>query len=144
MSNRQCPDGKSVVKVLLKMLKASSSCSRSVRSEKMYENAGFLKWVPQNEWFIRENPIKVDDLGLPLFQETTKGFPWPHLKTHCQTSTELGASSGHWLTSPRWHCKAEPRVCCIWWFPEMGVSQNGGFIREIPIKMDDLGGVPLF
>ena len=30
----------------------------------------------------------------------------------------------------------------IWVFPKIVVPQNGLFIMEIPIKMDDLGGKP--
>ena len=31
-----------------------------------------------------------------------------------------------------------------WVFPKIGIPQNGWFVMENPIKMDDLGGTPIF
>ena len=42
-----------------------------------------------------------------------------------------------WLTFFSW-------VVSRWVFPKIGVPQNGWFIKENPVKMDDLGGKPLF
>ena len=71
---------------------------------------------------------------------------WWHVATCCHSLLEILALDTL-LTSPRTaepmlmadDAHPEPHQWGMWVFPKIGVPQNGWFIMENPIKMDDLG-----
>ena len=62
------------------------------------------------------------------------------VRHRARTATEPGGGLERCLDTKK---LCEKYIENMWVFPKIVVPQNGWFIMEVPIKMDDLG-VPLF
>ena len=132
------------------------TCFHVLRQKTIPNNKWRFPWmgVPQYGWFVRENPSKIDDLGVPPFQEIPKWWllrRWAIVCTH-RIDPRLGnleaGAEGLWFLPPHLahvlHPSSRIAGMWIWGVPQMGWLQIIHLYRISHYRPSIIDGYPHF